>query len=204
LIKSGRRDDAKLTWDWMTARGFARDTLAGEYVEFLIRQGQPESAASVWRRYIGARADGYGEANYDFNGSVESNPIESPFDWNTANTAGVKVTRDGTTAQSGKSSLRIDFAGTENLDVAVASQFTFIRPGRYRLHAFIRTAGLTTDQGIRFRISDAESVSRLDESFGNYIGTNPWSEVEDDVRVPSGTRLLQVQVIRRSSMKFDN
>ena len=156
LIQAGRLDDAQRTWDWVVGRGYADDALAGEYVEFLIRQGHPDSAASAWAQHMGARADDYDKSTYLFNGDFESDPAQSPFDWNVARTEGVEVTRDCTTAWSGKCSLRISFAGTQNLGFAAASQLAFVRPGTYRFHAFIRTEALTTDQGIRFRISDAE------------------------------------------------
>ena len=79
-----------------------------------------------------------------------------------------------------------------------------MRPGPYRFHALIRTEGLTTDQGLRFRISDAEAPARLDVVLGQFTGSSPWSGVEHDLVVSPETRLLQVQVIRQPSMKFDN
>src|SRR6202140_5629553 len=115
---------------------------------------------------MGARADDYGKSTYLFNGDFESDPTQSPFDWNVARTEGAEVTRDCTSASSGKCSLRIGFAGTQNLGFAAASQLAFVRPGTYRFHAFIRTEALTTDQGIQFRISDAEAPARLNEGFG--------------------------------------
>lgn len=204
LMQSGRRDDAELTWDWITERGYADDTLAGEYAEFLIGQARPELAASAWRKYLGRRTDGYGESNYIFNGDFESEPTQSPFDWNIVNTAGIKVARDVTTAWSGKSSLRIGFAGTENLDVAAASQLTLVRPGHYHFRAFIRTEGVTTDQGIRFRISDAGAPARLDAVFGQFTGSTSWSSVDHDLIVAPETRLVRIEVIRQPSMKFDS
>jgi hypothetical protein len=204
LIQAGRLDDAQRTWDWVAGRGYANDALAGEFVEFLIRQGHPDSAASAWARYLGTRSGDYGKSTYLFNGGFESEPAQSPFDWNLARTQGVEVSRDLTTAWSGKYSLRISFAGTQNLDVAAASQLAFVKPGPYRFHAFIRSEGLTTDQGIRFRICDAEAPARLDVIFGQFTGTRPWSAVEQAFVVSPETRLLQVQVIRKPSLKFDN
>ena len=104
----------------------------------------------------------------------------------------------------GKCSLRIGFAGTENLDVAAASQLTLVRPGHYRFRAFIRTEGVTTDQGIRFRISDAEVPARLDEVFGQFTGSTSWSSVDHDLIVAPETRLVRIEVIRQPSMKFDS
>lgn len=204
LIQAGRFDDAQRTWDWVVAHGYADDALAGEYVEFLIRRGHPDAAASVWAQYMGARADDYDKSTYVFNGDFESDPTQSPFDWNVARTEGVEVTRDCATADSGKCSLRISFAGTQNLDVTAASQLAFVRTGTYRFHALIRTEALTTDQGIRFRISDAEVPARLDEVFGQFTGSDPWSSVDHDLVVAPQTRLVRIEVIRQPSMKFDN
>jgi tetratricopeptide (TPR) repeat protein len=204
LIQAGRLDDTQRTWNWVVGHGYADSALAGEYVEFLIRQGHPDWAASAWAQRMGARADDYDKSTNLYNGDFESDPAQSPFDWNVARTEGVEVTRDCTTAWSGKCSLRISFAGTQNIDFAAASQLAFVRPGTYRFHAFIRTEALTTDQGIRFRISDAEVPTRLDEVFGQFTRSNPWSRVEHDLVVTPKTRLLRIEVIRQPSMKFDN
>jgi tetratricopeptide (TPR) repeat protein len=204
LIQAGRLGDAQRTWDWVAGHGYADNALAGEYVEFLIRQGHPDLAASAWAQQMGARAVDYDKATYLFNGDFESDPAPSPFDWNVAHTEGVEVTRDCTTVSAAKCSLRISFAGTQNLGFAAASQLAFMRPGTYRFHAFIRTEALTTDQGIRFRISDAEVPARLDEVFGQFTGSSPWSSVDHDLVVAPKTRLLRIEVIRQPSMKFDN
>ena len=204
LMQAGRLGDAQRTWDWIIERGYADSASAGEYAGFLIRQGHPDSAASAWTQYMGPRADDYGKSTYLFNGDFESDSTQSPFDWNFARTEGVEVTRDCTAASSGKCSLRISFAGTQNLGFAAASQLAFVRPGTYRFHALIRTEGLTTDQGIRFRISDAEVPARLVGVFGQFTGSSPWSEVSHELVVPPETRLLQIQVIRQPSLKFDN
>jgi hypothetical protein len=204
LIQAGRLDDARRTWDWVVGDGDADETLAGAYVEFLIRQGHPDWAASAWAQHMGTRADDYEKSSYLLNGDFESDPAQSPFDWNVARTEGVEVTRDCTTARSGKCSLRITFGGTQNLAFAAASQLAFVRPGTYRFHGFIRTEAMTTDQGIRFQISDAEEPARLDAVFGEFIGSNPWSSVDHDLVVPRETRLLRIEVIRQPSTKSDN
>lgn len=204
LIKAERLDDAQRTWDWVERRGYADDALAGEFAEFLIRQGHPDRAASAWAEHLGTRQGDYRKTTYLFNGDFESEPAQSPFDWNLPRTLGVEVARDCTSAWSGKCSLRIRFAGTQNLDFAAASQLALVRPGSYRFHALIRTEGLTTDQGLRFRISDAEASARLDVVLGQFTGTSSWSAVERDLVIGPLTSLLRVEVIRQPSMKFDN
>jgi hypothetical protein len=204
LIQSGRVDDAQRTWEWAVERGYADDAAAGAYAQFLIEQSLSDLAASAWMRYLGTRSGEHRRSTYLFNGDFESEPTRSPFDWNLARTQGVDAARDCTTAGAGKCSLRIGLAGTQNLEFAVASQVTFLTPGVYRFHALIRTEGLTTDQGIRFRIFDPDSTARLDVTFENFTGSKAWSSVGHDLVVPPPTRLLQVQVIRQRSMRFDN
>jgi hypothetical protein len=113
LVQAGRLDDAQRTWEWAVGRGYADDALAGEYVGLLIRQGHPDWAVSAWARYLGGRSGDYRKPNYLFNGGFESEPAQSPFDWNVARTQGAEVARDCTTAWSGKCSLRIKFVGTQ-------------------------------------------------------------------------------------------
>jgi tetratricopeptide (TPR) repeat protein len=204
LIQEQRLSDAQHSWGWLAARGYSDDALAGDYTQFLIRQGNPEMAASVWTQHLGPRSGNFRNTNYLFNGSFELEPSQSPFDWHVAHTQGAEVARDCTTAGSGKCSLRIRFAGTRNLDFVAASQLALVRSGLYRFQAFMRTEGLTTDQGVRFRISDAEVPARLDIVFEQFTGTRPWSVVDHDLAVPPQVRLLQVQVVRQASMKFDN
>ncbi len=204
LMQAGRLDDAQCTWDWVAGHGYVDDATAGEYAAFLVRQGHPEAAVSVWAQHWGTRAGDYRRSNFLFNGTFTFEPTPSPFDWDFGHTQGVEVARDCTTAGAGNCSLRVSFAGTRNLDFAAASQLAFVKPGPYRLHASVRTEGLTTDQGIRFRICDAEFPARLNVIFGQFKGTMPWSPVEQEVVVPPQTKLLRVQVIRQPSMKFDN
>jgi len=112
LIQAGRLGDAQLTWDWVVSHGYADDTLAGEYADFLLRQGHPHLAASSWAEHMGSRTDGYGKSTYLFNGDFESDSVPSPFDWNIPHTESVEIERDCTNTLPGKCSLRISFAGT--------------------------------------------------------------------------------------------
>ena len=152
LMQAGRLDDAQRTWDWIARHGYNDDSTAGEYAGFLVQQGHPEAAVSAWAQHLGARAGDYRKSNDLFTGNFQFEPTPSPFDWNFGHAQGVEVARDCATAGAGKCSLRISFAGTQNLDFAAASQLAFVTPGPYRLQASIRTEGLTTDQGVRFRI----------------------------------------------------
>lgn len=204
LIHADRLEGAQRTWDWIVERGDVSDSLAGEYFEFLIRQGHPDWAASVWAKHTGTRPDEYGKSTYLFNGDFEAEPVPSPFDWKIGRANGVETTRDCSTSRWGKCSLRIRFSGAKNLGFAAVSQLAFMQPGVYQFRAFVRTQGLTTDQGIRFHISDAETPTTLNEIFGQFTGTTPWTRIEHIIVVPPKTRLVRIEVVRQPSMKFDN
>src|SRR5262249_40525764 len=111
---------------------------------------------------------------------------------------------DSSVAHTGSQSLRIEFAGSENVDYAHISQTAFVEPGIYRFAAFVRTEKITTDQGIAFRIYDPELQSRLDIKTEGLTGTTNWKRVDLVIAVPQGTRLLRIQVIRRPSWRFDS
>jgi hypothetical protein len=107
-------------------------------------------------------------------------------------------------AHSGQWSLRIDFRGKENLNYSHVSQTVCVRPGPLRFQAYVRTEGITTDQGVGFRVFDPESPARLDARTAQLSGDSDWRPLELAFVVPPETRLLVVQVRRLPSLKFDN
>lgn len=204
LVQAGRLDDAQRTWEWTAERGFADDAVAGEYAQFLIQRQRFETAADAWAGHLGTRAGDYRKSNYLFNGDFEWETTATPFDWRVAPVEGVEVARDSTTACSGGWSMRIRFPGTANLDYAGVSQMAVLKPGAYRFEACVRTDSVTTDQGVRFRIVDAEAPARLDLTTGQFRGTTAWTRVEQRFVVPRGSRMVQVRVVRQESMKIEN
>jgi tetratricopeptide (TPR) repeat protein len=204
LVHAGRLADAQRTWDWVAARHFADDTLAGDYVRFLIRQHHPDVAAATWAQHLGTRAGDYLKSDYLFNGDFEFEPAAGPFDWRIVPAEGVEVVRDSNAPCSGQWSLRISFPGTTNLAYGGVSQMAFVKPGPCRFQACVRSEGITTDQGIRFRIFDVDAPARLNVSTREFSGTTAWTRVEQKLLIPPETKLLQVQVVRQPSNKFDN
>jgi hypothetical protein len=188
--------------------GLPQDSRAARsWLRFLMEAGRLEEAQRSWDWVAGhGLADDAVAGEYAWFLVRRGRPEAAwsawkrptgPFHWSLARSAGVEIARDG-------DSLRIRFAGTENLEITAASKHVFVRPGTVRFRARIRTDGVTTDQGIRFRIFDAEAPARLNLTFGQFTGTNPWSDVQQDLVVPPQTRLLQIQVIREPSLRFDN
>jgi hypothetical protein len=184
LLAAGDVANAKAPWR------FAKSgELTDEYVDFLLRQHRYEAAVTLWADQAGT--DRTGDAG-------------SRLDWRLTPVVGVETTRDGATGGEGKSSLRIHFQGTGNVDYHHVEQTVRVTPGVYRFRAEVQTQELTTDQGLRFHLFDAESPQRLDFSTEQLTGTHDWARVEKTFLVPSGTNLVTVQVARNASLKFDN
>jgi hypothetical protein len=205
LMRAGNVTDAAVAWSWLLLHGDADDRLATEYVDFLYINRRHERAARSWALYVGDRGNGYLESNWLFNGDFESKPSGSRFDWRIENlNDDVEVELDASVARTGARSLRVRFGGKENVTYSHTFETTFVTPGLYRFQAFVRSQGITTDQGIGFHIFDAEGSSRVNVKTEQVTGTTDWKKIEHIVRVPPGTKLITVQVVRPRSWKFDS
>ncbi len=191
-------------WPWMERSGFADDRLADDYVAFLVRSNEPEQAALAWALYAGRREPSYPASNAVFNGSFEREPTGCVFDWKITPVDGAGAGRDSAVSVWGRYSLRIGFDGTENVAYSHVSQTVPVRAGRYRFEAHLRTADITTDEGVGFRVFDPQDPRRVDVKTERLTGTHDWTRVGADVLVPPASKLLEIQVIRLPSLKFDN
>lgn len=204
-LRPGHSADAATVWEWALVRHYVDERLAHDYVTSLYREKRYETAAGVWAHYLGERRHGYLESTWLLNGDFESEPDGIPFDWRLESLGDdASVAVDPGVAHTGSRSLRIRFGGKKNLDYAGASQTAFVKPGRYRFAAFVRTNGITTSQGVRFRIFDPDAPSRLDIKTEQVAGTVDWKEIEQVVDVPPGVNLLTIQVVRQPSLRIDN
>ena len=76
-------------------------------------------------------------------------------------------------------------------------QQTVLGPGRWHVQTFIKTDGITTDQGVGLRIGGTESES--------LTGTRDWTKVEATFSIPPGTtEAVKLEIVRDASRKFDN
>jgi hypothetical protein len=79
------------------------------------------------------------------------------LDWRIGRVEGAETKRNSATIQSGRWSLEVHFEGKENVDDHHLSQRVVVEPGDYRFEAWVKTEGITTDQGLGWRIHDAEN-----------------------------------------------
>ena len=204
LLAQKRLDDARAAWEWISARSLADDAMASIYVAALLNGGLAEDAAAAWTAYLGPRRSGYRESNYLFNAGFESDPSGCVLDCGVETAASVEIARDPKVAHAGAASLRIRFDGSENLDYRHVSQTAVIRPGEYRLEAWLRVEGIPADQGVGLHIFDPKARNRVDAKTAGLTGTTGWTRVETIFRVPNETQLVVVQVTRPASTRPDD
>jgi len=202
LTHNASLQDVKRAWEWVQQHGLADDRLAGDYVDWLSNTHEYLLAAETWKHSVGRHDDSYLNPNLVFNGSFESSLLQVGLDWKITETAGVLVSRDSTVAFSGSSSLQIEFDESSNIDFHSVAHEVVTPAGRYHFKAMIRTSDLLTDQGIGFRLVD--SAGAINAQTARVTGTHDWTPVEVDLTVPAPVRLLQIEVVRQPSWKFDN
>jgi hypothetical protein len=72
-----------------------------------------------------------------------------------------------------------------------------VTPGTYRFSAAVRTSGLNSADGIRFRIFGSGSGKRVDVVTGQATGTSEWHTITTEAAVPEGVTQLRIQIVRR-------
>ena len=83
-------------------------------------------------------------------------------------------------------------------------QAVFLKPGRYRFRAHIRTREVSTDEGVHFRVVCDETPKDLDVATEDLRGSNDWTMVERVFDAPPGGGLVRVLLTRKPSLKFDS
>jgi tetratricopeptide (TPR) repeat protein len=203
LIDRNFLDDATIAWRHAEASAFGDERLTASYLDSLLRARRYDQAQSEWVASLGDNRDGYPGKNLVFNGGFERAPTPSVFDWRIQPADGVETVRDPS-GHDGHWALRVKFEGKSNISFNNVSEVIRIRPGGFRLRAWVRTQGITTNEGPCLEVQDAESAARLEIRTEPFLGTQDWHLVQQAFTVPSGTNLVAVRVVRQPSQKFDN
>ena len=174
----------------------------------LTQQDRIDDAIEVWQQALQAAGrDQWHPAEHSlvWNGGFEYDLLRGGFGWRQHRIAGATFDFDTTTYRSGARSLQIRFDGTANMDFQHLVQYVPVRPrNRYRFAGFLRTEGISTDSGIRFRIFDPKRRAALDILTPGLVGSEPWVLQEAEITTGSETRLLAIALRRLPSRKFDN
>jgi tetratricopeptide (TPR) repeat protein len=189
-------DDLASTWAWMQHHHLADLKAATDTVNALWQQHAYDQAQRVWIDWLGARAGDYPRSQLLTNTRFDTEPIATPFDWDISSRRGVQYAR--------RDGLEVRFLATENLADAGVRQYAIAPHGTYRLTMEVSAEGVSTDEGVFFEVSDAENASRLRVRSAALAGNVTRSTRTTDIVVPAGTRILQIQLARKPSLKFDN
>jgi tetratricopeptide (TPR) repeat protein len=196
--------DLRKTWVWLEQRSLTDDTITIDFVNHLVRSGDIGAAEAVWLPFATRRQGQFRKPNEIFNGDFEVPPTRSVLDWSASMPDGVQLTWATGESHTGRVSLKLDFNAQDNLSFNHVYQEAIVQPGPHRFEAFLKTDGVTTDQGLGFHIVDAQQPSLLDVSTDPVTGTIGWTAQRKDFVVPAQTRLLRIELRRLPSHKFDN
>jgi hypothetical protein len=146
------------------------------------------------------------ENNLICNGNFEDELLNFGFAWRIIPTEGVFAGPVTSTFHSPSHALLIQFSGKENLLYQQVFQYVKVSPGQtYRLRAFMKTEGITTDSGPRLEVYDAYNATALDKSTDDLTGNSDgWTSLLLDFAAGPKTELIVVRLTRWPSKKFDN
>ena len=174
LLQNSRPADAALLWQQATQK--------------LEKPLPPDMPGSVlW--------DGGFEASFPYGG----------LGWHYDSVAkGVQIETDPREKHSGAQSLRLLFAGRTNVAFSDVCHTVIVDPGKsYQLSAWIRTKGLTTDQGLRL-VLYSNSKGKMSAVFTPDIhGDEPWTPVSLLWTAPPDVHTALVCVARNQSESSD-
>lgn len=179
------------------------------YLDGLINDYRAPEASRVWNdlltKGLVPSTDAPSKRNLIVNGDFEEPPLNVGFDWRLIPLEGSYAGLDQTTFHSPSHSLLIQFMGTDNLNFQNAMEFVSVEPNhRYRLQAFMRTEGITTDSGPRLQLRDVYDTRVLDLFSEELTGDNAWTELKLDFKTPAKTDVVAVVITRLPSQKLDN
>lgn len=209
LVGTGRMDEAELIWTELLTLApplQPRDLLP--YFDGLIRHRRVEKLTPAWQafqeKFPERRRRANGE-NLVQNGDFEDDLLGGGLDWRVLPVPGVDVRQDRGAFFDGTRSLRIAFDGKHNANFWHVFQYVPVQPRtRYRLTAYLRADGITTDSGPRLQVLDAYDGNRLQAATEALVGSAAWGPLHLEFTTGSETRLLLIHIVRPPSHRFDN
>lgn len=178
------------------------------FLDELIRQERTADAKNIWQELTAQAGSTVAETpdhSVVWDGDFSQDLTNGGFGWRFSPTLGTEIGFDATSYHSPPRSLRLDFIGASNLDLAQPSEFVPVEPSRvYHFRAFLRTESISTESGIRFEVTDPHHHAYGELLTPDLTGTNPWTPVEGQVATGPETHILVISLRRRPSRLFDN
>jgi tetratricopeptide (TPR) repeat protein len=211
LLSQRRLDEAQAVWKRIVAGGeeFSPDR-SSPYIDSLVGARRVKEAYQVWtdlqKRGLIRYSSLPSEKNLVSNGDFEDELLNFGFAWRIVPLEGVYAGPDTSTYHSPSHAFLIQFSGKQNLFYQHVFQYVKVSPGQsYRLQAFMKTEGITTDSGPRLEVYDPYNTTALDKLTDDLTGTSDgWIPLLLDFAAGPKTELVVVRLTRLPSKKFDN
>jgi hypothetical protein len=179
------------------------NSLTATYIDALLKAGHGDTAKQDWIQFLGPAAADYPASNLLYNGGFEAEPSGAALDWRIQPSTQYDVERDSGMPHRGKYSLPVSFHGDDNVALTNVIQTALLKPGTYRFSFWIKTDGLTTNEGPRGEVLTARLQDRILRT-DHFLGTIGWTEVTQHSTVDGKTQSVVVRLVRNPSAKFDN
>jgi len=210
FFTSINRVDAALTvWNRLVALGQPvplPETLA--FLDKLIASDASSQALQVWRqalRLAGAPESEPKNGSLIRNGDFARDFANGGLDWRWASPFGVEAAFDAPPPSRSGRSLRLNFGGGANLALAAPAQFVPVEPNHtYHFHAYMRSAEITTDQGVHFSVLDPHHASAVNLTTEDFTGSHPWTAIDEELTSGPESHFLLVRLVREPSRLFDS
>jgi tetratricopeptide (TPR) repeat protein len=179
------------------------------FTDALIQHRQFDDAQRVWNQAVPLSSEpptGDPHASAIWDGGFETDVRGGGLSWVFATPPrGAKANVDTREKRTGRASLRLDFDGKHNVSFEAVCSNSIVRPAtRYLFSAWVRTQRLTTDQGIRFRLSWTENSHGNSVETADVHGSEPWTQVQLSWTSPADVHQVRVCVARDTSGKVDS
>src|SRR5256885_1493006 len=182
---------------------------ATPFTNMLIQNHQIADAHAVWDAAVSLssvapRFDPPDSLIWD--GGFETGLRSGGFAWYFPPiSGGMRVALDSRQKQSGQQSLRLVFDGRHNVNFDGLCTYAEVRPGTsYLFSAWVRAQALTTNEGVRFRLTWPQNSYSASLETPNVLGSQPWTRMEMSWTAPKDVREVRVCVLRKASEKFDS
>jgi tetratricopeptide (TPR) repeat protein len=211
LIVQHHLDQGQAVWERIASEGetFSPDQIS-PYIDSLLIARHPDEAYKVWtdlqKKELIRSSSSPPEGNLIYNGDFEDELLNTGFAWRILPVQDVYVGLETFTYHSPSHAVLVQFSGKENLQYQHLSQYVKVSPGQsYRLQAFMKTEGITTDSGPRLEAVDPYDPKALDKITDDLTGTsNGWVPLILDFSTGPETGVILVRLLRLPSHKLDN
>ena len=198
FVKRGRATDAVAQF---RAAGVVPENEQSALLQQLISARRFKEAYEMWSTTAGSGKSG--DASIVWDGSFEAvKSLDQPgFAWQSIREPqGIKVALDTHEAHGGRNSLRVNYNGSANVNVAAVSQLIIIDAGRhYRLKFWARTQNLISGglPLVSVRDAAAEGGQALAQSTPFPKNSNGWQEWTVEFDTGKDTTAVEINLKRQ-------